>query len=59
MEFYEGKPISVTISIGVAEFGVDADKLTRLITVADERLYAAKRSGRNCVVSTQADATGP
>lgn len=55
---FEGRQISVTISIGVAEFGVDADSLTRLINVADQRLYAAKRAGRNCVVSIRADATG-
>jgi diguanylate cyclase (GGDEF)-like protein len=55
---FEGRKISVTVSIGVAEFGADADNLTRLVTVADERLYAAKHSGRNCVVSTmQADPT--
>jgi diguanylate cyclase (GGDEF)-like protein len=51
---FEGRQISVTVSIGVAEFGTDADNLTRLVTVTDERLYAAKHSGRNCVVSTQA-----
>lgn len=55
---FEGRQISVTVSIGVAEFGADADNLTRLVTLADERLYAAKHSGRNCVVSTHADATG-
>jgi diguanylate cyclase (GGDEF)-like protein len=55
---FEGRQISVTVSIGVAEFGADAGNLTRLVTVADERLYAAKHSGRNCVVSMHADATG-
>jgi diguanylate cyclase (GGDEF)-like protein len=55
---FEGRQISVTVSIGVAGFGADADNLTRLLAVADERLYAAKRSGRNRVVSTQADAPG-
>lgn len=55
---FEGRQISATVSIGIAEFGVDADSLTRLINVADQRLYAAKRAGRNCVVSMQADATG-
>jgi diguanylate cyclase (GGDEF)-like protein len=55
---FEGRQISVTVSIGVAEFGADADNLTRLVAVADERLYAAKHSGRDRVVSTQADAPG-
>lgn len=53
---FEGRKISVTVSIGVAEFGADADNLSRLVTVADERLYAAKHAGRNCVVATQIDA---
>jgi diguanylate cyclase (GGDEF)-like protein len=55
---FEGSQFGVTVSVGVAEFGADADSLSRLISVADQRLYAAKRAGRNCVVSTQADATG-
>ena len=55
---FEGSQFGVTVSVGVAEFGADADSLSRLISVADQRLYAAKRAGRNCVVSMQADATG-
>ena len=41
--------LNATISLGVAEFSpkfVDPDALVKL---ADERLYAAKNSGRNCV----------
>jgi diguanylate cyclase (GGDEF)-like protein len=55
---HEGKDLAATVSIGVAEFGVDADNLSCLISVADERLYAAKRGGRNCVVSAQANPAG-
>lgn len=43
------KTVRVTISIGVAQ-GKEGDKLEELITLADERLYAAKHSGRNRVV---------
>ncbi len=43
-----GQPISVTISIGVCtEF---ADVLEDMIQVADERLYDAKKNGRNRVL---------
>ncbi|MGA7800405.1 MAG: diguanylate cyclase [Gammaproteobacteria bacterium] len=39
--------ISVTISVGVAEFPGDADSLDPLIRCADRALYEAKRGGRN------------
>ena len=41
--------LSVTTSVGVAAAD-DADDLEALITLADQRLYEAKRSGRDCVV---------
>ena len=50
---YQGHPISVTISIGVAaasEF-VEAD-MDQLIELADQRLYKAKQQGRNRVVGS-------
>ena len=44
--------VSVTCSVGVAVFnGVDSTDPYELIRRADEALYAAKRRGRNCVVS--------
>lgn len=48
---WEDRPLSVTISIGAALWtsctgGADA---VRIIKQADERLYAAKCAGRNCV----------
>lgn len=46
--------IPVTISIGVAQGVIQADPDTQIfawITKADERLYQAKASGKNCVVS--------
>lgn len=41
---------AVTVSIGVAEFN-ESDNLELLIKQADDNLYKAKRSGRNCVVA--------
>ncbi len=48
----EGKPRRVTISLGVAWTpGGEAIEPAELIRQADERLYRAKREGRNRVVS--------
>lgn len=44
----DGYPI--TISIGVATTGEDATSFNGLLAVADDRLYQAKKIGRNCVV---------
>ncbi len=46
---YDGKPIPVTVSIGVATNGLDADTPERLLRAADTRLYKAKGGGRNRV----------
>jgi diguanylate cyclase (GGDEF)-like protein len=60
---YEGQPIRVTISVGVAgapHAGVQSP--ADLIAVADEMMYEAKRSGRNRVCarkSPQAADAGP
>ena len=43
-------PIAVTVSIGVAALEPGDASPERLVVRADERLYAAKRSGRNRVV---------
>jgi diguanylate cyclase (GGDEF)-like protein len=53
-----GRPISLTISIGVATSGNDdADSITALLGIADRRLYVAKKRGRNRVcVADDADA---
>ncbi|MCG3118911.1 MAG: Response regulator PleD [bacterium] len=42
---------SITISMGVATFPDDAAELSQLIEVADQRLYKAKKQGRNQVVT--------
>jgi diguanylate cyclase (GGDEF)-like protein len=50
----EGAPLRVTISIGIAtlaDAGGDAASGEMMLTLADQRLYKAKESGRNCVVS--------
>jgi two-component system cell cycle response regulator len=46
---HEGKHVPVTISLGVAEFSASLASSADLYKAADERLYEAKRSGRNLV----------
>lgn len=45
-----GNAISVTVSIGLAEFPIDGEELEQLFEVVDQRLYLAKSKGRNQVV---------
>ena len=45
-----GKPLSVTVSIGVTAFA-DGDTVASMIQRADEALYRAKKAGKNRVVS--------
>lgn len=47
---YDGHPIRVTASAGVAAFGEDGGDLATLIEAADAALYQAKKSGRNRVM---------
>ena len=42
--------ISMTISIGVAEWKNETESVDSLISRADEALYKAKHAGRNCVL---------
>jgi diguanylate cyclase (GGDEF)-like protein len=46
---HEGHDIRVTVSIGVAELAPGDGAPDRLLARADERLYAAKRAGRDRV----------
>ena len=46
---FENAVIPVTISMGVATMDMDSTDPQALIKRADERLYEAKSSGRNCV----------
>jgi diguanylate cyclase (GGDEF)-like protein len=49
---FEGRPYTVTISLGVASIqGNEVPNPQELIQRADERLYEAKRGGRNRVVA--------
>jgi len=45
-----GKKVSVTISIGVSQYGEKANEPEKVIKIADNALYKAKKRGRNCVV---------
>lgn len=47
---FEGKPIHVTVSLGVADLTADMTDLWQFIKAADQNLYKAKREGRNRVV---------
>jgi diguanylate cyclase (GGDEF)-like protein len=44
---FKGKPISITMSFGVAALGPEPVDVEGLIKMADEALYEAKRTGRN------------
>ena len=46
----EGEPLTVTVSIGVSTHGGDVfERVEQFIKAADQAVYAAKASGRNCV----------
>ena len=47
----EGHSIRVTVSMGVAGLDDDITTAEKLIALADERLYIAKNTGRNKIVS--------
>jgi two-component system cell cycle response regulator len=48
----EGRPIRVTISLGIAQYDAESPMdLDAFVRAADDRLYHAKKKGRNCVVS--------
>ena len=46
---HQERPIRTTISMGISHFPEDGSKLEQLIQAADERLYRAKREGKNRV----------
>jgi len=46
---------SITVSIGLASFGVDADAGDKLVMIADARMYEAKRRGKNQVYTGHVD----
>jgi diguanylate cyclase (GGDEF)-like protein/PAS domain S-box-containing protein len=52
----ENIAVAITVSAGVAAIPSCADSLNEALRTADDRLYGAKRAGRNRVVLTEADA---
>ena len=54
---HEGRDIRLTISMGVAHFPDDGSDLDSLVRAADERLYLAKRTGKNRVCGGEGAAT--
>jgi diguanylate cyclase (GGDEF)-like protein len=56
----DDRPLHVTVSGGVANLPDDADGATQLFETADARLFRAKETGRDRIVSGQpAGSTGP
>ncbi|WP_164549008.1 sensor domain-containing diguanylate cyclase [Amphritea opalescens] len=53
----DGRLVTLTCSIGVAEYSEIFHKASELLSCADQRLYYAKAHGRNCI-STQTDYEG-
>lgn len=47
----DSKRVQVTVSVGVAQYGVDGGTVDALLRAVGERLYQAKREGRNRVVA--------
>lgn len=47
---YDDIEINITISIGMASLTSEINDMDKLIRIADENLYKAKRSGRNCIL---------
>jgi two-component system cell cycle response regulator len=46
---FEGTPVEVTVSVGVAEWQPHYEDATELFQAADSKMYEAKRNGRNQV----------
>ena len=53
----DGVKIAITASFGVASFPPDGTTIDHLVNAADGRLYVAKTSGRNRVISTSEQLT--
>lgn len=43
--------LTVTVSIGASQSGLDGDTIDEILRVADQRLYSAKHQGRNRVIA--------
>lgn len=55
VEAGDGLSLSITVSAGVAAIPSCADSLNEALRIADDRLYAAKRAGRNRVISDDSE----
>jgi diguanylate cyclase (GGDEF)-like protein len=47
----DGRPVHLTVSVGVASSPLDAQTKSALVDAADKALYEAKRTGKNRVVA--------
>jgi diguanylate cyclase (GGDEF)-like protein len=50
---HRGELIQITISVGLASFPGDSDDAAHLFALADQRMFQAKRQGRNQVVANE------
>ena len=50
---FEGKPVTVTASIGIALLTPDDKDIETVISRADKAMYQAKNDGRNRVISAR------
>lgn len=56
---WQGRPLALTVSIGVAHWRGDGDDAAALLARADAALYRAEARGRNCVEREEAPAAAP
>jgi len=55
---YQGNKLKVTVSIGVAQFGLHSQDARTLFNLTDDALYECKRNGRNQVrISTHVESS--
>jgi diguanylate cyclase (GGDEF)-like protein len=47
----DGISVDLTVSIGIAHAESDLASMKDLMKLADERLYQAKKNGRNCIAA--------
>jgi diguanylate cyclase (GGDEF)-like protein len=52
---FEGVDVSISVSIGIAQWADQSEELTRLLIRADAALYHAKAQGRNRVFASGSD----